>query len=106
MNDLLEQINALIDEPTGDVDRIEHTLTDGYARAMSLEAERWRLERRIAQIAAEIESGDVAAKARELSGLAARLDKIAADLQSLRSRLAELRQFAETARVAVAAMAS
>ena len=101
MNDLLEQINALIDASTGDVDRIEHTLTDGYARAMSLEAERWRLERRIAAVAAEIESGDVAAKARELRALAVRLDEIAADLRTLRPRLAELRRLADTARVVV-----
>ena len=101
MNDLLEQINTLIDASTGDVDRIEHTLTDGYAQAMSLEAERWRLERRIAEVAAEIESGDVAAKARELSTLAARLAEIAADLRKLRPRLAELRRLADTARVAV-----
>ena len=101
MSDLLEQINALIDASTGDVDRIEHTLTDGYAQAMSLEAERWRLERRIAEVAAEIESGDVAAKARELGASAARLAEIAADLRKLRPRLAELRRLADTARVAV-----
>ncbi len=102
MSDLLEQINALIEASTGDIDRIEHTLTDGYAQTMALEAERWRIERRISEVAAEIESGDVPAKARELGALAARLDEIAVDLRRLRSRLTELRQVADTARVAVA----
>ena len=100
MSDLLEQIKALIDAATGDIDRIEHTLTDGYAQAMALEAERWRLERRISKVAGEMESGDVAAKARELAVLAARLEEIAVDLHRLRSRLAELRQLAGEARVA------
>jgi chromosome segregation ATPase len=103
MNDLLEKINALIDASTGDVDEIEHTLTDGYARAMSLESDRWRLERRIAAIAAEIERGDVAAKARELGALATRLETTEGDLRQLRARLADLRRVASTVRVSAAA---
>ena len=31
--------------------RLEDTLTEGYARALALEAERWRLERRIGEVA-------------------------------------------------------
>ena len=43
-----EEIRTLLDAPpTGDdapsLDAIEHTLTAGYARALALEAERWRL---------------------------------------------------------------
>jgi hypothetical protein len=100
MTDLLEKINTLIDTSTGDVDEIEHTLTDGYAQALSLEAERWRLERRVSEVAHEIERGDVAAKARELSTLATRLDGNAGDLRKLRARLADLRRLAVDARVA------
>jgi chromosome segregation ATPase len=103
MNDLLEKINALIDASTGDVDEIEHTLTDGYAQAMSLEADRRRLQRRIAAIAAEIELGDVDAKARELGALATRLETNEGDLRQLRARLADLRRVASTARVAATA---
>jgi predicted nucleic acid-binding Zn-ribbon protein len=100
MSDLLDQINALIDASNDDVDRIEHTLTDGYAQAMSLEAERWRLERRISEGAAEIAQGDMAANARVLSALTTQLEANAGELRKLRSRLAELRRLAESARVA------
>lgn len=99
MGDLLEKISELIDASAGDVDQIEHTLTDGYAHAMTLEAERWRIERRIAEIAARIQYGDLATNARELSALVTRLDGNAGDLQRLRRRLAELRRVAESARV-------
>jgi predicted nucleic acid-binding Zn-ribbon protein len=97
MTDLLEKINALIDASTADLDQIEHTLTDGYAYALSLEAERWRLEKRIAE---ELQDGDLAKKADELGALAKRLDGNADDLVRLRSRLGELRRRADDLRVA------
>jgi predicted nucleic acid-binding Zn-ribbon protein len=97
MTDLLEKINALIDASTADLDQIEHTLTDGYAYALSLEAERWRLEKRIAE---ELQDGDLAKKADELGALAKRLDGNADDLVRLRSRLGELRRRADDVRVA------
>lgn len=42
---MLEQIEELLgaEEPT--LARMEDTLTEGYAQALALEAERWRLER-------------------------------------------------------------
>jgi predicted nucleic acid-binding Zn-ribbon protein len=106
MNDLLEKINALIDASRSDVDEIEHTLTDGYAQAMALEADRWRLQRRIAAVAAEIELGDVASNARELGALTTRLDANDSELRRLRSRLADLRRVASTARVSTSAGSS
>jgi hypothetical protein len=99
MTDLLDQIDALIDAPTHDVGRIEHTLTDGYAEALLLEAEQFRLERRIAEVAAGIELGDVVVSARELSTLATRLDGSKDDLRELRARLGELRRLAADARL-------
>ena len=33
------------------LDTIETTLTDGYAEALALEAERWRIERRLGEVA-------------------------------------------------------
>jgi chromosome segregation ATPase len=100
MTDLLAKINALLDASTHDLDQIEHTLTDGYAYALSLEGERWRLERRISEVAQDIERGDMAEKAQELSTLAKRLDGNADDLARLRSRLVDLRRHADDVRVA------
>jgi hypothetical protein len=52
---LLEQIDELLtaspsSEPAT-LARLERTLTDGYAHALSLEAERLRLERRMSEVA-------------------------------------------------------
>jgi chromosome segregation ATPase len=99
MTEMLEKINALISEPTRDLDAIERTLTDGYAHALSLEAEKWRLEKRINEVAQSLERGDTAKKARELATLAARVERSVGDLLALRSVLAELRRHADAVRV-------
>jgi hypothetical protein len=49
--ELLEQIDELLAEPApkeepASLAYLERTLTDGYAYALELESERWRLERR------------------------------------------------------------
>jgi hypothetical protein len=97
--DLIEQINALMRGATRDLDTIERTLTDGYAHALSLEAEKWRLERRISEVAQSLHGGDTTAKTRELSVLAKRLDGNAVDLAQLRRVLADLRRRADDVRV-------
>jgi predicted nucleic acid-binding Zn-ribbon protein len=102
MTELLEQINALISAPACDLEAIEHTLTDGYAHALSLEGEKWRLEKRIAEVAQSLQRGDTAKKAQELSTLARRLDVNAGDLVRLRARLSELRRHADDVRVSAA----
>jgi len=89
---LLQKINALINEPTGDRETIERTLTDGYAHALSLEAERWRLEKRISEVALGLQRGDTAKKAREIATLAKRIDGNIDDLAELRAVLADLRR--------------
>jgi hypothetical protein len=99
MTELLDKINALIDN-SGDLDQIEKTLTDGYAYALSLEAERWRIEKRISEGAQDIQQGDLAENAIELSTLAQRLDVNADDLAQLRTLLADLRRHADDVRVA------
>lgn len=99
MTELLEQINALISAPTRDLETIERTLTDGYAHALSLEAEKWRLEKRINEVAQSLERGDTAKKARELATLANRVEGSVGDLTELRSVLAELRRHADAVRV-------
>ena len=48
-----EQIEELLSADAPTLARMEDTLTEGYARALALEAERWRLERRIGEVARE-----------------------------------------------------
>jgi predicted nucleic acid-binding Zn-ribbon protein len=102
MTELLAQINALISAPARDLDTIERTLTDGYAHALSLEAEKWRLEKRINELAQSLQSGDTAKKARELAALAKRVEGSVDDLTALRSRLTDLRRHADDVRVGAA----
>ena len=99
MSELLEKINALMSAPARDLEAIERTLTDGYAQALSLEAEKWRLERRINEVAQSLERGDTAQKARELAVLANRVEGNVGDLVALRSVLADLRRHADAVRV-------
>jgi len=98
MTELFQRINTMIDASERDLDRIERTLTDGYAQALSLEGERLRLERRLTELTRELNVGDVQTKTDELSSVAERLDGNAGDLTRLRSALAELRRHADAIR--------
>lgn len=98
-----EEIRTLLDAPpAGDdapsLDAIEHTLTAGYARALALEAERWRLERRIADVASKLgdQSGDL--QQSELTKLGQRLSAADGDLARLRGLLSSLRSRADEVR--------
>lgn len=79
---------------------LEDTLTSGYAAALALEAERWRLERRIAEVAALLGEGRGRGKTRELSTLAQRLTSTDTSLLRLRGLLGSLRERADAARAA------
>ena len=98
---LRDEITDLLDLPeTGagapSLDAIESTLTTGYAAKLALEAERWRIERRlgeVAQGAGEVVAHGVAAELAELSdrletadGELARLRSLLRKLQSVRRR--------------------
>jgi hypothetical protein len=102
-----DDIRTLLDAPPlGDdapsLDDIEHTLTSGYAKALALEAERLRLERRIASVAARLsqESDDLSHS--ELASLGERLSAADGDLTRLRGLLSSLRSRAEEVRTAPA----
>jgi ABC-type phosphate transport system auxiliary subunit len=99
MTDLFDQIDDVLSSSVHDLDQIERTLTDGYAHALSLEAERWRLEKRMTWVAREIGDGDQATKVRELSSLSQSLDVNAEHLERLRALLASLRRHADGVRV-------
>ena len=79
---------------------IEHTLTTGYAEALALEAERWRIERRIGAIGAVLGEGEQGGRASELATLSRDLARTQKDLTRLRALLASLRERAADARAA------
>jgi uncharacterized membrane protein len=100
-----EDIRNLLDAPpTGDeaptLDHIEHTLTSGYARALALEAERWRLERKIADLAARLGEEVTDEDATQLAKLSQGLADADADLTGLRALLVSLRSRADEVRAA------
>ena len=99
---LLTQIDALIAEtavgdPPPSVARIERTLTDGYARALALEGERGRIERRIGALVDELHEAGPESKTRELAQLSQRLRAAGEELAALRERLTALRRRAAAA---------
>lgn len=100
MTELLERIQTLIASETRDLDQLERTLTDGYAHALSLEAEQWRLDKRIAEVASGLQRGDAVEKARELANLSERRQANDVDLAALRGILGTLRRHAAGVRVA------
>jgi hypothetical protein len=93
---LCSELDALIEGPPAsdeaDRDRYERTLTDGYARAHSLEAEQLRIERRIGKLAAEMGARNRELKADELAELSLRLSRASVDLAHLRKLLTAARR--------------
>jgi hypothetical protein len=103
---LIARIDTLLERPTEDADaevlaHMEATLTDGYARALALEGEHWRLQREIGAIAAELAHGQGEARTQELAALARKLALSEAELARLREILVSLRD-----RVGLAARAA
>lgn len=101
---LLEDIQTLLAAQPGDpgLAAIEDTLAAGYARAMALEAERWRLERRLGEIARGLANGANASQTTELAQLARRMSTADGDLSRLRALLGSLRDRARELRLASA----
>jgi hypothetical protein len=100
---VLEQIDELLASPASAeepnvIAHIERTLTDGYAHALSLEAERLRLERRMAELAAASDDGNPKRNARELAEVSGELSRNGAQLERLRGTLSQLRLRATAAR--------
>lgn len=93
---LCDELDSLIAGPPARDDAtradVERTLTDGYARAHSLEAEQMRIERRISKIAGEMSERNRDPKADELAELSLRLSRASTDLRHLRELLASARR--------------
>jgi predicted nucleic acid-binding Zn-ribbon protein len=99
---LVRRIRSLLEQRGADptmplLTEMEHTLTDGYARALEFEGERLRLERRIGELAHRLDGPE---QAGELRDLAERLRSADDDLASLRDALVPLQQRVDAARAA------
>jgi hypothetical protein len=106
LSTLIERIDSLLDSPSeGDSADVrahmETTLTDGYARALALQAEQERLQRKIGAIAADLAEGRGGPRTKELASVARRLARSEEELASLRGTLVTLRD-----RLALAARAA
>jgi hypothetical protein len=100
---LQEEITELLRLPeNGDgapsLAAIESTLTDGYAEALALEAERLRIERRLGEVARD--AGEVSAHsvAAEIAELSERLDSADGEIVRLRALLRSLQTRARAVR--------
>jgi hypothetical protein len=88
---VIDEINAVLASALDDRARMERMLTDGYAHALSLEAERARVQKELRALAAASEGGDLEEKVRELSELARRIELHDVELIRLRELLVRLR---------------
>ena len=93
---MMQQIEDLLSAEAPTLARVEDTLTEGYAQALALEAERWRLERRLGEVAREGRN-DVND---ELRSLGTRLTRADGELTQLRSLLGTLHERARLMRAA------
>jgi len=96
---VLADIRSLTAAASPELDEVERTLTDGYAHALTLEAEKSRLQKRLTEVTQGLQRGDTAKKAREISDLADRIDAHKDDLVRLRGMLTDLRRHADDVRV-------
>jgi chromosome segregation ATPase len=90
----MKQIESVLNAEAPSIETLESTLTEGYAQALALEAERWRLERRLGEVARE--GGDDLAN--EVSSIGARLNRTDGELERLRAMLGTLHERARSVR--------
>lgn len=74
------------------LERVDSTLTDGYAQALQLEGERGRIERRIAEVVAGLPADADRDHEPELVVLAERLRMSNESIETLRALLTSLRE--------------
>jgi hypothetical protein len=99
---VLQRIEELLEAPaTGEaaptLASMEETLTDGYAEALALQAERSRIERRIGEVARTVEepvgniTDEIVALGRRLTHADVELGRLRTVLQRLQARTRALR---------------
>jgi len=91
---MVQQIEDLLSAPAPTLALVEDTLTEGYAKALTLEAERLRLERRLGEVARTTD-GD---HKDELRRLGTRLRCADGEIEHLRSLLGTLKDRARLLR--------
>jgi chromosome segregation ATPase len=96
MNDLeplLGEIARLLDQAERDDDpaRLERALTEGYAQALTLEAERSSLQQRVRELTSRLDERG-GSSTTEVSALARRLDAYDLTFEQLRGELVRLRR--------------
>ena len=101
---IAELLRAAGEEQGPSLARLEDTLTAGYACALALEAERIRIERRIAEVAGKLGDDDSELRTGELATLADKLGRADADLARLRGVLTSLKEHARDVRRAEVAL--
>jgi len=94
---VIDDIRSLLATPnsaeqTSFLELVDATLTEGYAHALQLEAERGRIERRIAELVAALPSETSELRASELAELSERLTSANESIASLRALLDSLRE--------------
>jgi hypothetical protein len=102
---VIDEIHELLAMPRppdadGYLERLDATLTAGYAHALQLEAERYRVERRLGEVAARLADEETGPRVDELASLARRLTAANESLAALRGLLASLRERRSAARAA------
>ena len=90
---LFTEIATLLDRAEGEDDpaRLERTLTDGYAQALTLEAERTNLERQVLRLSLELDENG-GATLTEVKALARRLHDCDESSERLRGELSRLKR--------------
>ena len=91
---MLQQIESLLSAEAPTIEKLESTLTEGYAQALALEAERWRLERRLGEVAREGGADLV----EEVSSIGMRLNDTDGELERPRAIPGTLPERARSAR--------
>jgi hypothetical protein len=97
---VLDDIRVLTAAPAPLLDQVERTLADGYACALQIEAERWRLRQRLEERAASLGESPGSEHAVEVAGLAQGIARTEGELAELRAALLELRDVARRIRAA------
>ena len=87
--DLRERLDIALSDTSAEGENLEDLVTEGYAHALALDAERMKLERSITELAARAEDPEAA---QELRKLWLRHRTMRHQLSELRAMLAELKR--------------